>query len=223
MPQSKLKAVVFDLDGTLIDSVGDLCRGVNEGLKPLLSRPYTDDEVRRMVGEGARKLVWRALPEAHRDDTDRHLLAFNAAYAAALPGNTVCFPGVLALLEALSRRGLLLMIATNKPKRFTDTLVEALGLKAAGIRVWASGDEVPERKPAPDIFDCLKTRAGDPELRPSEMVYVGDMAIDVKTARNAGLRAFTVGWGLDPEGAKAAQPDAHFDTVAALQAALMAL
>lgn len=213
--------MIFDLDGTLVDSIQDLADATNDALAAsgLPTRPT--EAVRLMVGNGAKKLIERALPAGAEDRFADVFSAFQEAYALRLSNNTETFPGVRPMLGALRAAGLPAVIATNKPARFTEAIVRRLRLDQLGILAWASGDEVPAPKPDPRTLQLALDRA---QLRfhAAELAYVGDMPVDVKSARNFGALSLIVGWGLDPAAARAAKPDRFIETTPALEEALLA-
>jgi 2-phosphoglycolate phosphatase len=194
-----LRAVLFDLDGTLVDSHRDIARAVNDVLAALGLEPHPEATIRGMIGEGATVLLVRALgPDAEallRPAKER----FAPAYLARLTESTTLYPGIATMLEALRGAGIPWGIATNKPAAFTGPLVEALALPRLGLGAWASADEVDARKPDPAVLRLALERLGV-RADPARVAYVGDMALDVLTARRLGARALGVAWGYDPGG-----------------------
>ncbi len=189
---NRIKAVIFDLDGTLLDTLTDLMNAVNHGLHTYGYPERTRDEVRCFVGNGIMKLVERAIPdgtanpdyEAVCAETKRH-------YAAHCEDNTAPYAGILPMLQALKAAGYLTAVVSNKPdaqvRHLCDVhfsgLMDAAAGAADGIRL----------KPAPDtllrILDELHT--------PKEAaVYVGDSDVDLLTAQNAGIPCISVLWGF---------------------------
>lgn len=182
-----IRLVLFDLDGTLIDSAPDLCHALNQALHEV-GLPQPDvDAVRRMIGEGQRVLVERALRWAGGDpaliQTDDVLARFRRHYSAHLVEKTVLYPGVRETLAALSPR-LPLAVATNKPGEWARRILAAFGLSEQ-FR-WVLGeDDIGRRKPDPLLLLTLCERAG---VHPSAALMVGDSAIDLAAAEAAGLR-----------------------------------
>lgn len=202
-------SIVFDLDGTLVDSLDDIASAVNDVLAGLGRAPRVIDEVRTMIGHGAAVLLERALGSA-----DRALLAeararFADAYRARLVERTRPYDGIPDALAALDARGFELGIATNKPAMFTNPLVSALRLDLGGVVGVASSDETGTKKPDPAVVALALSRArprrGAPPTR--RLAYVGDMAVDVDTARAVPCPAVGVAWGLDPVGCKDRGPE----------------
>jgi phosphoglycolate phosphatase len=179
----------FDLDGTLVDSAGDLARALNGALRDLGLAPYPIEVVRTFIGEGSRRLMERAL-ERHRrlDLTDELLVRFRARYEHGFLTGTRPFPGIVGALEVLAHRATL-AVCTNKPAVFARPMVAALlpGLFAAVI----GPDDVGALKPDPAMLRLAERMTGA-----RATAFVGDSAIDLETARRAGVRAIGVTWGL---------------------------
>ena len=187
-----LKAVLFDLDGTLIDSAPDLAGAGNEmraarGLEPL---PY--ETFRPLVGTGARGMVKVAL-DVTPDDAQFIELRdeFLARYEARMTRETALFPEMRPVLDTLRARGLTWGIVTNKAQRFTTPLVKSLGLDAEAATV-VSGDTTPHSKPHPEP---LLEAARRLNVDPAACVYVGDDLRDVQAGRAAGMRTVAASWG----------------------------
>jgi phosphoglycolate phosphatase len=200
--------VVFDLDGTLIDSSADLRSALNAALDRLHpgTPPLTPGEVRSMIGEGALRLVTKALRAVGRDDVPTEALpVFLECYRERLLDETRLYPGVRETLEAL--RGRPLAVLTNKPGDLSRTIVEGLGIAGFFGRVCGGGD-VPAKKPDPGGLLRLIEDAG---TRADGAVMVGDSAIDVATGRAAAVRTVGVTYGFDPDGLRAVGPDVLID------------
>ncbi len=186
-----VKAVLFDLDGTLLDTAPDMVGTLNSlrldhGLAPL---PY--QQVRAEVSHGSARLVQIGFPGV---DAPRFALLqrrFLEAYGARLAAETRLFEGMDRVLIELSRRGLGAGIVTNKPARLTDALLEELGLRARFACV-VSGDTLNERKPHPLPMLHAARLAG---AAPEACVYVGDAERDVQAAHAAGMRALVAAYG----------------------------
>lgn len=217
-----LRLLVFDLDGTLVDSTRDLATAVNRALARVLpgAPALAVDVVRGFVGEGATLLVRRCLDHVGRTDapTEALLDAFLEAYGGCLLDTTHLFPGVeetLAWLRA-RREPPALAVLTNKPGEMSRTILDGLGVGAHFARVLGSGDGSP-RKPDPDGLVALMHQFG---AAPHATALVGDSRIDVLTARAAGVVTVGVEYGLDPAGLRAAGPDAVVADMDALRAYL---
>lgn len=187
---------IFDLDGTLIDSRLDLCLSVNHALRTV-GLPRRDvDEIATFIGEGAARLVERAV-SPRLDLLEPALAAWWKHYQAHLLDHTVLFPGIAQLLSDAPFR---LAVQTNKPGAMARQILAGLGVLDRFVEV-VGGDEVP-RKPDPaGIRGILARQAVDPRLA----VLVGDSLIDLETARAVPVSFVPVGWGLvSPERLQAA-------------------
>lgn len=215
-----VKAILFDLDGTLLDTLDDLTASVNHMLAAFGYPGRSRDFVRQAVGNGVRKLIVRALPggeDAAR--VDECLNAFRAHYAENLDVMTRPYPGVMALLQSLPGAGIRAGVVSNK----YDGAVKALCAKHFGGLLGAAIGEQPGfgRKPAPDsALAALRALGAAPE----NALYVGDSDVDVETARNAGLKCVGVSWGFRPrESLERAGADAVIDDISQLLAAAQRL
>ncbi|GAB4562164.1 MAG: phosphoglycolate phosphatase [Rhizobacter sp.] len=187
-----IRAVLFDLDGTLIDSAPDLAGTGNDmrlarGLAPL---PY--EHFRPMVGAGARGMVGIALQVGPSDAGFTELRdEFLARYEQRMTQQTQVFEAMRPVLAALQAQGLPWGIVTNKAQRFTDPLVRALGLHAQAAVV-ISGDTTPHAKPHPaPLLEAARQMA----LLPQHCIYVGDDLRDVQAGRAAGMGTAAAAWG----------------------------
>lgn len=192
------RASIFDLDGTLVDSLEDIADATNAVLQRLGLPTHPVDAYRAFVGEGVEVLVRRAAPEATRTDEDLARLAakVRAEYAAHYADKTRPYPGVPEALQELGRRGLRLAVLSNKPHDGTLRVVEALLGQIAFEAVLGARDGVP-KKPDPSGALEIASQLG---LPPTQFLYVGDTNIDMATARAAGMHAVGVTWGFRTAG-----------------------
>lgn len=195
--------LIFDLDGTLVDSKNDLVKSVNAmrawaGLEPLEAAVIAS-----YVGNGAAALVRRALPGASEDFLADALRYFCEYYREHMLDETVLYPGVREGLDRLHEDGAAMAVLTNKPVRFSVSMIENLGLEAHFFRIYG-GNSFPYKKPHPAGVIALMAEAG---ADPAATLMVGDSAVDVLTARNAGVQACGVSWGFQPESFAQAPPD----------------
>jgi len=209
--------LIFDLDGTLIDSKKDLADSVNamrvwRGLPPL-----ADDRVSSYVGDGAPTLVRRALPGASEEDLSQALRFFLDYYREHMLDATTLYPGVREALNRLHDAHVPLAILTNKPVKFSVQLIERLGLTPHFFRVYG-GNSFEEKKPNPIGIEKLVSELGAARERTT---MVGDSAVDVRTARNARVQACGVSWGFQPETFADAPPDFVIDAMEALVARVL--
>jgi phosphoglycolate phosphatase len=187
MRSAVTRLAIFDLDGTLVDSLDDLHASVNHALGVVGLPARSRDEVRGYVGEGARVLLARAVsPEEHL--LEPALAAWWAHYEAHCLDHTRAFPGVAALLAGAGCR---LAVHTNKPGAMARKILDGLGLLPR-FQAVIGGDEAP-RKPDPGGVLEILDRVG---AAPSDTVFVGDSRVDVATARAAGVSLVAVTWGL---------------------------
>ena len=186
----KYKAVLFDMDGTLLDTLADMAAAVNHILSVHGYPLRTVEEVRAFVGNGARKLMERALPPDVTGDAFEALLEeYRQWYEAHACVKTAPYPGVPAVLAALHRAGVRCAVVSNKPDGATRELAARFfpGLPAFGQR-----DGIPA-KPAPDMVYHALAELG---VEASAAAYVGDSEVDVALARNAKLPLVAVSWGF---------------------------
>ena len=189
-----VKAVLIDLDGTLLDTVPDLADAANAMLAELGRLTLPVDTIRDFVGKGIPNLVGRCLGypgESDAPDARAALAVFKRHYAAVNGRRTRIYPGVLAGLQAMRQAGLKTACVTNKAGAFTDQLLAATGL-AALLDLTVSGDTLAEKKPHPLPFLHLCERFG---IAPAEALVVGDSRNDVAGARAAGCPVFCVPYG----------------------------
>lgn len=206
--------VCFDLDGTLVDSRADLAAAMNHVLRDLGRATLPDAVLQSFVGEGARRLVERALGAASPALVDETLERFLRRYGAHLLDETVPYPGVVETLDALGARDLVLSVLTNKPEAMSRAILAGLGLARRFLAI-LGGDSLATRKPDPAGVEWLLAAGGTPR---HQMLLVGDSGIDVRTARAAGIDFCGVSWGLTPDGMWAERPERVIHAAAALLA-----
>lgn len=192
------RLVMFDLDGTLVDSVPDLATAVDRMLVEMGREPAGVEKVRKWVGNGVRVLVRRALADdidhtAVSDaETEIALARFLDIYADCHELITL-YPGVHELLEALSTAAVELAVVTNKPERFVAPLLEQVGL--GGYFRWIiGGDTLPQQKPDPAALLQVMRLAG---VSQEQSLFVGDSRSDVLAARAAGVPCVAVSYGYN--------------------------
>ena len=206
-----VRALIFDLDGTLIDSKLDLAISVNATLRHMGRKPLSDEAIFGYVGNGAQVLVERALGDGvTREEIEKGHAFFLAYYRAHMLDNTVAYPGVREGLELLKGRDL--AVLTNKPVRFSEAILAGLGF-ASYFRYVYGGNSFATKKPDPEGVNTLLANFG---RSPREAIMVGDSDVDVRTARNSGTWAVGMSYGLGLEGMRAHPPDLMLDSLAQL-------
>lgn len=192
-PDMKKTTYIFDLDGTLLDTLQDLAAAVNYALRKNGMEEHSIDDIRRFVGNGVRKLIERAVPEGTESSILNLVFAdFRAYYMEHSLDVTKPYEGIPEVLQELKRRGCKMAVVSNKMMAATQELVVhffpeikvAIGEnEAAGIR----------KKPAPDmVHEALKQLDADTNTA----VYIGDSDVDIQTAKNAGVPCISVLWGF---------------------------
>lgn len=208
---SSIRLLIFDLDGTLIDSRLDLVYSVNATLEHLGRAPLAHEVIESYVGNGVAALVHRALgPGAFEEQVKHAQEFFLDYYRAHMLDNTILYPGVREALEALGGRSM--AVLTNKPVRFSEEILK--GLDAARyFRFVYGGNSFSCKKPDPVGVQTLLRDLG---ASVNEAMMIGDSAVDVRTARNAGIWSCGVSYGLGLESMRADPPDLMLDTLADL-------
>lgn len=190
------KFVIFDLDGTLLNTIDDLGMATNHALESEGFTTHPLEAYPMMVGNGVSRLIERALPDEcrTRDTVDRLLVSFREYYDVHLADNTKPYPGIPELLRELQERGVALAVASNK---YQEAVTRLMDIFFPDI-LWAAAEgnrpDVP-RKPDPSIvFDILSTHP----TPKAETLYVGDSGVDMETARRACIESVGVTWGFRP-------------------------
>ena len=196
--------LIFDLDGTLIDSRLDLAQSVNAMRAHLGMPPVENERVYSYVGNGAPVLIRRALGEQAGEAEVRAGLAyFLEHYAVHDLEHTTLYPGVRESLDRLHAAGKHLAVLTNKPVKMSRDIVEGLGVGSLFFRVYG-GNSFEFKKPNPIGVEALMKEAGVDRPR---TLMIGDSSVDVHTARNAGIRCYGVTYGFQPESLTDPAPD----------------
>lgn len=187
-----IDTVIFDLDGTLLDTLDDLCAAVNHALRAHGLPERATQEIRSFLGNGIRRLMQLSAPEnMNEEDFENVFRTFRTYYVAHCMDNTRPYPGIMPLLEALKARGVKMAIVSNKVhtavqelnRRFFDLYMTTAVGESATVR----------RKPNPDALLRALQEMGSLRER---ALYVGDSEVDIETARNAGIPCVTVLWGF---------------------------
>lgn len=196
--------VIFDLDGTLIDSKLDLAQAVNAARGHMNLPPLENDRVYSYVGDGAPVLIRRVLgPEAPEEQVREALEFFLAYYREHLLDHTTLYPGVREGIEQLHGEGVKMAVLTNKPVRISQSIIAGLGLAPYFFAVYG-GNSFEQKKPDPAGVRALLSEANVPSHL---ALMVGDSAVDIRTARNAGIPCCGVTYGFQPESLETEPPD----------------
>jgi phosphoglycolate phosphatase len=188
--------IIFDLDGTLIDSSKDLAISVNATRQQFGMSPLDELLVHSYVGNGAAVLVRKAMgPDASDELVEQALSFFLKYYRAHALEHTRLYDGIREAVNELLSAGHQLAVLTNKPFKISVDIIAALNLKDHFFRIYG-GDSFEAKKPNPTGIFKLMEEAGQPA---PETLMVGDSAVDILTARNAGVRGVGVLWGFQPE------------------------
>lgn len=188
----KYTTAIFDLDGTLLNTLGDLTDAVNAAIEPRGLPPVTETQVRDRVGNGIRKLIERTLPEGTADaDIDACLEVFRAYYNEHLMHRTHPYDGILDVLTALKDAGMRIAVLSNKYDPAAKALIRHFFPRLVDL-TFGERPDVP-RKPDPTSCQEILTSLG---AQPEQTIYIGDSAVDMQTAQNAGLDSIGVTWGF---------------------------
>lgn len=214
----KYKVVIFDLDGTVLDTIGDLAGAVNYALMQFSLPTHSVEDVRRMVGNGVANLIRRATPKEVTDEQCKEILAaFKAYYREHINDLTKPYDGICDMLKALKNAGVYVGINSNK---FDAALQSLCRIHFDGLYDYAVGEsEVTPKKPDPTAAERIMAAAGASK---EETIYIGDSSVDLDTAKNAGVDSAWVSWGFrradEMEGCEITR---RFDSAKDLQAFLL--
>lgn len=210
--------IIYDLDGTLIDSAPDLALAVDDMLQAMDLAPAGVELVRDWVGNGSRRLVERALEHAGAfgadgpgsEQVDEALALFMDSYARHPVSRTCCYPGVVECLKAQHARGIPQALVTNKPSRFIEPILNAMGLEGFFSHS-LGGDSLPQKKPDPAPLSHVARAL---EVAPQRVLMIGDSRSDVQAARAFGCRCLAVTYGYNHgEPIGALNPDHLLDSL----------
>jgi len=216
---NRITLITFDLDGTLVDTAGEIAEAANRTLVDigLPSRPLGD--VTRLIGHGTRELMKGLLSQAHqagqgvvvdRLDIEQVMQCFEGHYHATTGTDSRLYPGCLEGLVRLRDAGVQMSCVTNKEHRFAEQVLAVTNL-APFFRLLVGGDSLAQKKPHPLVIEhCLKAHG----VVPSQAAHVGDSSIDVQTARRAGVAAWALPYGYNGgQPIEASAPDAVFASI----------
>lgn len=183
-----IRGLIFDFDGTLIDSYEAITESLNRVRASFSMPPYEVVEVKTMVGHGLELLIEKAIGPQRIEEGVR---LFRQSYAAICEKKTSILPQVKETVEELDRRGYRMGIATNKPSYFARDILKTLEMEHLFAEVLGPND-VERPKPDPEMLEIIMMRIG---LAPDEVVYVGDMLLDIEVARRAGVAVYAIPTG----------------------------
>ncbi len=190
-----IKAILLDLDGTLLDTLDDLTDSVNHALKSLGLPLHTKEEICSFVGNGVKNLILRSIPQNATDDDFKNCLAlFKSHYEKNKTNKTKPYDGILPALSELKAQGYTLAIVSNKHDDAVQGLLKLFFSEYADFAL-GNTDALP-KKPAPDMVYHTLDVLG---ISRNNAVYVGDSEVDIETAKNAGLPCISVTWGFRSE------------------------
>ena len=191
----KYQAVLLDMDGTVLDTLDDLCDSINHSLAEFSLPSVSREHVRQCLGNGAAFLVSHSIPAGSSPELEADVLAFYKPwYDAHCLIKTAPYEGILPMMQSLKEHGLRLAIISNKPDRAVQELSDAFFPGLLELSVGESPSV--RRKPAPDTVLTAASQIG---LSVDQCVYVGDSEVDLQTARNAGMDCISVTWGFRDE------------------------
>lgn len=183
--------IIFDLDGTLIDSLPDIAASLNQAIGEVGRSPLSMPEVKEIVGSGARDLVAQALGSTRGHLVDETLARYRQIYRQNPIAHSTVYPGVMETLGKLSEQSIKLAVATNKPGMIARQVVDALGLGSFFFAVLGE-DDVGARKPDPKMLELLIEQAG---VTQAQTLFVGDSEVDQETTVRLGADFCSVGYG----------------------------
>ncbi len=193
----KYQAAIFDMDGTLIDSLADLADSVNETMDHYGFPQHTLEDYRYFVGNGAKKLIKRSVPKDKSDDDDfinEVLEYYNGCYQRHLTTKTRPYNGIVEMLDKLKSLNIPMGVCTNKQQFAADEIVAAMFQKGIFSAVIGDSKGLPRK---PDPTKVLKI-AAQFKVEPEKVAYLGDTSVDMETAHNAGFLSVGVTWGFRP-------------------------
>ena len=188
------RAVIFDLDGTLLDTLADIGESANAALEQLGYPTHPLDQYRTFVGDGVSVLMQRILPESERDPAmvARGVEAFKEVYGRNWNRRSRPYDGVIEMLDDLVARKIPVAVLSNKPQDFTEQCVREFLPRHSFTAVLGQREGIPTK---PDPVGALEI-AGNLKLSPAEIVYLGDTSVDMQTASRAGMYAVGAAWGF---------------------------
>lgn len=211
---ARMKLIVFDLDGTLIDSATDIALSVNELRDVFSLEPLPVPTIESFVGDGISSLIARAIPALDPQELPQTVERYRDIYRGRLLENTRAYPGVVPGLRQLEGAGIELAVLTNKPARESLLILEGLDLRAYFFAVYG-GDSFARKKPDPVGLAHLLEQSRTPL---EDALFVGDSKVDLETAQNLGMTFCLVSYGIGPRAEPPLTPDFLIDDLRELPA-----
>ena len=190
------KTIIFDLDGTLLDSLKDIVISVNQVLEKLGYEAHTQEEYKQFIGDGAKKLLLRALPNGISDQTvQKALELFTDIYSKTIHSNTKPYKGIYEMLDSLKKNNFSLNLLSNKPHQFTLKYYDIFFKQYEFDFVYGQSEDFP-KKPNPKTALHI---ANSLQIASEDIYFIGDTSTDIKTANNAKMQSIGVVWGMRDE------------------------
>ena len=193
-----IKAVIFDLDGTLLDTLEDLANACNYALKSSVFETHDIKDYTRFVGNGRYKLIERIVPDKYKQDKEiinNVLRLFDTYYGEHMVDMTKPYDGIIEMIEELKERNMKIAVVSNKPHEFAEDVVR----RYFGDSFEITYGQRPNHPTKPDpktVYEVMESL----NIKEDECIYVGDSDVDVNTAKNAGVKSVGVAWGFRGEG-----------------------
>ena len=217
----QIKAAIFDLDGTLADTIEAIRDAINLTMQQYGYPPHTYEEIREYIGNGAKNLVLRSMPAEAADDAEQHarvFLTYQDNYDRGHLATDRCYDGMPELIASLHAKGMKLAVLSNKQDRHVQGLIAQLFPAGEFSVVMGQMDHLP-KKPDPTVPLMIAEQLG---IEPSACAFIGDSEVDMRTAKNAGMPAIGVSWGYrDRDLLLAETPDALADSPTELSEILL--
>ncbi len=196
MNNKTITAVIFDLDGTLLNTLEDIADSANETIRQFGMEPHPVESYRYFVGNGLQNLIKRIMPEQSKSETlERGVETFQAVYQRRWHEKTKPYPGIMEMLDSLQRAGIKIAVLSNKPDTFTQTCVHHFFPSIRFQAVSGKKDDVPLKPDPQSTFSVLRVLAAEP----AQSLFVGDSSVDIRTGIAAGMDSIGVDWGFRTE------------------------